>query len=96
MSTADLDTLRALARLARLALTDEELQRFQADLGRILTAFEVLARHDAPQPAAGAPEPGRMRTDRPLPSLAEAELLAMAPAHEDGFYLVPKTVGGER
>jgi aspartyl-tRNA(Asn)/glutamyl-tRNA(Gln) amidotransferase subunit C len=95
VSSADIDTVRALARLARLALAEGELVRFQGDLDRILEAFSVLARHPGASPAPSADEPARTRADRPVPSLGAEVLLAGAPAQADGFFLVPKTVGGE-
>jgi aspartyl/glutamyl-tRNA(Asn/Gln) amidotransferase C subunit len=93
---SELETVRTLARLARLALTAEEERRLAPDLQRILAAFEVLARHAAvaaPVPPSGA---ARTRGDEPQPSMPRAELLAAASATADGFFSVPKTVGGER
>ena len=101
-TTTDLETVRTLARLARLELTEEELARFAPELARILGAFEVLARH-VPRSRRGParealPMPGvpRTREDVPLPSLDRDELLAAASESQDGFFAVPKTVGGER
>jgi aspartyl-tRNA(Asn)/glutamyl-tRNA(Gln) amidotransferase subunit C len=100
MDGTDLERIRATARLARLALDEEELRALAPELGRILAAFEVLARftaaapapEDAPPPAAAG---GRTRGDMPQPSLPREEILAAAPSSEDGFFAVPKTVGGE-
>ncbi|NOT32498.1 MAG: hypothetical protein HOP15_18790, partial [Planctomycetes bacterium] len=52
MAATDPEMLRALARLARLALTGEEIERLAPELGQILSAFEVLGRH---QPSATDP-----------------------------------------
>lgn len=96
MSSADLETVRALAALARLELSDAELSLLHADLARILAHFEVLARHEeptAPLPFEGA---ARVRQDQPVPSRIQEAILASAPEAEEGFFLVPKTVGGER
>jgi aspartyl-tRNA(Asn)/glutamyl-tRNA(Gln) amidotransferase subunit C len=95
MSPTDLASVRALADLARLALPDEQLARHAPELERILAAFRVLGAH-ALQPGEEprAAKPGTAREDEPLPSLARAALLAGAPAVEDGFFVVPKTVGG--
>ncbi len=38
----DQETVRKVAKVARLKLTDEELERYAADLEDILTAFSVL------------------------------------------------------
>ncbi len=104
MSTpTDLETVRALAQLARLELSAEELQRFAPELERILTAFEVLARHAPGAPVVPAttlalPQPAvsRTREDVPVPSLERDVLLASASTSEDGFFVVPKTIGSER
>jgi aspartyl-tRNA(Asn)/glutamyl-tRNA(Gln) amidotransferase subunit C len=101
--TTDLETVRALAQLARLELSEAELAHLAPELERILEAFEVLARPvpgaaRAPgaTPALPMPPVARTREDVPVPSLERAELLASASASEDGFYVVPKTVGNER
>jgi aspartyl/glutamyl-tRNA(Asn/Gln) amidotransferase C subunit len=86
----------ALANLARLALADGELARLQTDLARILAAFERLAESQEVVAAPAEPVSTRARADRPLPSLAPDVLLASAPAHAEGFFLVPKTIGGEQ
>jgi aspartyl-tRNA(Asn)/glutamyl-tRNA(Gln) amidotransferase subunit C len=112
MSATDPESLRTLASLARLELGEDELRAFAPELERILAAFEVLARHTpAPPPpllaaappsrarpgrSSGPARPGHTREDEPLPSLPRERLLAAAPASEDGFFVVPKTVGGAR
>jgi aspartyl-tRNA(Asn)/glutamyl-tRNA(Gln) amidotransferase subunit C len=101
MSTpTDVETVRALAALARLELSAEELERFAPELERILAAFETLARphpvaRHAPSspPALPMPAVARTREDVPVPSLGRDELLASASASEEGFFVVPKTVG---
>lgn len=102
-TTTDLETVRALARLARLELDEDELARLAPELERILTAFEVLARHPAaaspratPAIATTPASAPRTREDEPVRSLARDELLSAAPAHEDGFFVVPRTIAGER
>jgi aspartyl-tRNA(Asn)/glutamyl-tRNA(Gln) amidotransferase subunit C len=93
----DRASLLTLCTLARLALGAEERERFAPELDRILAAFSVLAkarRTTATEPSGGAPP--HSRADEPVPSLPVAELLAGAPASHDGYFEVPKTVGGER
>jgi aspartyl-tRNA(Asn)/glutamyl-tRNA(Gln) amidotransferase subunit C len=91
--STDLETVRALAELARLELSEEELARFAPELERILDAFAVLARPTpgahAPlgKPALPRPDVSRTREDVPVPSLDREALLASAS---------PKTVGNER
>jgi aspartyl-tRNA(Asn)/glutamyl-tRNA(Gln) amidotransferase subunit C len=102
-TTTDLETVRALAQLARLELSEEELQRFAPELERILEAFEVLARPtpgtaraSSATPALPKPAVARTREDVPMQSLEREALLSSASASEDGFFVVPKTVGNER
>ena len=95
MAGTDVETVRELA---RLALTEEELARLAPELGRVLGAFEALARAQtsdgSAEPAAEPRAAGgaRPRRDEPQPSLPRDTLLAAAPASADGFFVVPKTV----
>jgi len=94
MSDPDLERLRRVATLARLELDPREQSSLAPELARILAAFEILARCPPP-PAAGPAElPGRTRPDVPQAPLKPDEFLPAAPATADGFFLVPKTVGG--
>jgi aspartyl-tRNA(Asn)/glutamyl-tRNA(Gln) amidotransferase subunit C len=91
------DTIRRSAALARLELTEEELHALAPQFARILEAFRELATFPDPgadtdlDPAAV----GRVRTDEPRPAADPASLLGGAPRTQDGFYAVPRTVGGE-
>ncbi|MGH2406349.1 MAG: Asp-tRNA(Asn)/Glu-tRNA(Gln) amidotransferase subunit GatC [bacterium] len=84
-----------VARLARLALSDEERERFAEQLGRILEHCALL---DA-QPIDGVPTTSHvipitnvLRDDAVTPSLSREEILAQAPAHEAGFFRVPRVL----
>lgn len=95
MSPTDAETLRGLAHLARLELSEEEVHALAPELERILEAFGVLARH-VPEPVAS--EDGRsvvLREDMPVAFQGRAALLAAASESEDGFFVAPKTIGGE-
>jgi aspartyl-tRNA(Asn)/glutamyl-tRNA(Gln) amidotransferase subunit C len=89
----DRATVDHVARLARLALTDDERERFAGQLARIL---EHCATLDA-QPLEGVPATSHvipmtnvLRPDKVTPSLNRDEVLAQAPAHEQGFFRVPR------
>lgn len=98
MNESGIETVRAVAALARLEVGEPELREFAAQFERILGQFQVLARLDVSgveqSPAAHPPEELR-RKDEPRPSLAAEELLARAPLRFEDFYRVPKTVGGD-
>ena len=82
-----------VARLARLALSESEIIQFTTQLGQIL---EHAARVEALDTSAVAPTShpiplaNVMRPDEPRPGLARDDVLAMAPAAEDGRFRVPK------
>jgi aspartyl-tRNA(Asn)/glutamyl-tRNA(Gln) amidotransferase subunit C len=87
-----------VARLARLALTDEERDRFRAQLGVILEHAErvrEVAAADVPPTSHPLPRSNVFREDRPAPSLPPAEAVAGAPEVEDGRFRVPRIVEGE-
>jgi aspartyl-tRNA(Asn)/glutamyl-tRNA(Gln) amidotransferase subunit C len=81
-----------VARLAHLALTDEELERLGEQLGAILEAVGKVSELDL-----GDVEPTShpldlvnvWREDDPQPSLPREEALANAPETEGGFFKVP-------
>lgn len=94
MNPTDAETVRGLARLARMELSEEEVLALAPELERILDAFGVLARH-VPEPVP--PEDGRamiLREDEPVAFQGRAALLAAASESEDGFFVAPKTIGG--
>lgn len=87
-----------VAKLARLDLTDEELERLVVDLGAVLDhAADVAALDTAGVPPTAHPLPLQnvLRPDEPRPSLARDEVLAMAPRAEDGRFRVPPILGEE-
>ena len=90
-------TVEHVTRLARLALSDEERERFAEQLDRILEHCALL---DA-QPLEGVPPTSHvipitnvLRDDAVTPSLPREEVLAQAPAHDAGFFRVPKVLEG--
>jgi aspartyl-tRNA(Asn)/glutamyl-tRNA(Gln) amidotransferase subunit C len=87
-----------VARLARLALTDEEKERFRRQLGLILEHAEKVgevAAEDVPPTAQPIPRANVLRADVVEPSLSREEALAGAPQVEDGRFRVPRIVEQE-
>ena len=81
--------IQAIAHLARLALTDDELDRFAVDLTSILDHMAALAEVDTDgvEPMTHAvPITLRLRADVPRPSLPAEVALADAPAVRDGCF----------
>ena len=87
------DEVRHVARLARLVLDEEEVQRMSRDLGVILDHMAVLAEvpvDEVEAPVHATPLPTRLRPDVPEASLEQGALLAGAPRVEDGMFRVPR------
>jgi len=85
-----------VARLARLALTADELDSLTTELGAILEhAAQVSALDTAGVAPTAHPLPlvNVFRADVPCPSLPRDEVLASAPAAEGGRFRVPSILG---
>jgi aspartyl-tRNA(Asn)/glutamyl-tRNA(Gln) amidotransferase subunit C len=92
------DDVVHVARLARLALTDEEVERFTAQLRTVLDHAADVASLDLSQlPPSSRPIAleNVLRPDEPRPGLDRDEALAGAPAVEDHQFRVPR-IGGDQ
>jgi aspartyl-tRNA(Asn)/glutamyl-tRNA(Gln) amidotransferase subunit C len=85
-----------VARLARLDVTEEELDQFAGQLAAVLEHAAGVAALDT----AGVPPTAHpfelvnvLRDDIAGPCLDREEVLAMAPAAEDGRFRVPRILG---
>jgi aspartyl-tRNA(Asn)/glutamyl-tRNA(Gln) amidotransferase subunit C len=81
-----------IADLAKLALSDEEIGRYQAQLSAILAYFEDLKALDTeeiPPTATVLPLRSVMRADEVEPTLQREKALENAPDAEDGCFKVP-------
>lgn len=92
MSAIDREQILHVARLARLALTEEEVEQLGSQLGDILGAVAKVSELDL----EGVPPTSHpldlvnvWAEDAPRPSLAPADALANAPAREGDFFKVP-------
>ncbi|MDQ1625043.1 MAG: aspartyl-tRNA(Asn)/glutamyl-tRNA(Gln) amidotransferase subunit [Actinomycetota bacterium] len=87
-----------LANLARLALTDEELDHFGDQLAVIIGAVSRigdLETADVPPTSHALPLTNVVREDVVRPGLTQEQALAGAPAAEDGRFRVPRILGEE-
>jgi aspartyl-tRNA(Asn)/glutamyl-tRNA(Gln) amidotransferase subunit C len=85
-----------VARLARLDLTEEEVEQFTGQLGAVLehaADIAALDTDDVPPTAHPLPLVNVLREDVPVPSLDRDEVLSQAPAAEDGRFRVPRILG---
>jgi len=84
-----------VARLARIALTPAEEQKFGAQLSQVLGYIEKLSQLDVSgiEPTAHAMSLVNVaRPDQVRPSLTNEEALRNAPAKANGLFMVPKIV----
>ena len=80
-----------IAELAKLNLTNEEIERYGQQLSAILDYFEELKQldtDDIPATASVLPLRNVMRDDEPRQTLTRDEILANAPDQEDGQFRV--------
>jgi len=92
------DEVAHLARLARLALDDEELDHFGSQLDVILGAvsrIRELDTADVPPTSHALPLTNLTRPDELRPGLTQEQALSGAPAAEDGRFRVPRILGEE-
>ena len=86
------DEVRWVAHLARLQLTDAELDTMTRQLSAIVEYVDLLKQvnTDGVEPLAHAVELHNVfRADAPAPSLPVEEALANAPQRQGDFYAVP-------
>jgi aspartyl-tRNA(Asn)/glutamyl-tRNA(Gln) amidotransferase subunit C len=92
------DDVAHVARLARLSLADDELDVFTGQLAAVLDHardVEALDVTDVPPMSHPYPLVNVLREDVVGPTVDRREVLAMAPAVEDGRFRVPPILGEE-
>ena len=89
--------VRHVAMLARLAVTDEEVESLRTDLNSILGHIDEIQRLDlasvAPMAHAIAVT-NVTRDDVVKPSFPQDVAVSNAPASENGAFVIPQIVGG--
>jgi aspartyl-tRNA(Asn)/glutamyl-tRNA(Gln) amidotransferase subunit C len=92
------ETVRHVARLARLALGDEQIARYAPQLESIRHYVEKITQADVTgvEPMAHAvPLANVLRDDVIEPSLPLENVLRNAPESDGPFFKVPKIFGGD-
>ena len=80
-----------VADLAKLGLTEKEIELYREQLSAILEYAAILKRLDTdaiPPTATVLPLRSVMRADEPAPSLPQADTLANAPSATEGYFQV--------
>ncbi|MZP30816.1 Asp-tRNA(Asn)/Glu-tRNA(Gln) amidotransferase subunit GatC [Heliobacterium undosum] len=84
-----------VAMLARLELSEADVERYTTQLNAILDyaqRLQALDTKDVPPTAHVFPLHNVMRDDRIDPSMDREKIVANAPEEEDGFFRVPRIV----
>jgi aspartyl-tRNA(Asn)/glutamyl-tRNA(Gln) amidotransferase subunit C len=92
MANIDREQLRHVARLARLELREEEIERLESQLNEILAAVSKVSELDlADVPPTSHPLDvvNVWEADEPRPCLTAEEALANAPERQGDFFKVP-------
>jgi aspartyl-tRNA(Asn)/glutamyl-tRNA(Gln) amidotransferase subunit C len=85
------EEVRHIALLARLGISDAEVEKFRHQLSDILDNFDILSQVDTeglPPTAQPVALENVYRPDEPKPSLPADEVLANAPDQEDNSFKV--------
>ena len=93
--SVDLGTVRRIAHLARIEISEAETPLLQGEINAILRFVEALEAVDVEgvEPMTSViPMRLPMRTDIVTDGGIAAKVLANAPLTEDGFFLVPKVI----
>jgi aspartyl-tRNA(Asn)/glutamyl-tRNA(Gln) amidotransferase subunit C len=93
--SVDTETVRRIARLARIAVADDEVQHLEGELNSILAFVEQLLEVDVTgvEPMTSVtPMSMKERPDVVTDGGIVEDVLKNAPAVQDHFFLVPKVV----
>lgn len=98
MSTLNRETVEKIAELAKLKLTEAEIELFGEQLGAVLDYADILSgldTDDIPPTASVLPLVNAFREDAILPSLPNEQALANAPKARDGMFSVHAVLDSE-
>ncbi len=92
MKNIDLQVARHVARLARLKLSDSELESLAEDMSSVLSHFADLEKVEtaASGRLADSDSSVRLRHDEPRSGSIAEVARTLAPQVRDGFFLVPR------
>ena len=93
--SVDAETVRRIARLARIAVAEDEVEHLKGELNAMLAFVEQLQEVDVAgvEPMTSVtPMAMKMRVDEVTDGGDAEAVLANAPLSEDGFYMVPKVI----
>ncbi len=98
MSSLSTQDVARLAALARIDMSEQDLERMSGQLSAIVEAVAKVSEavgDDVPATSHPLPLSNVHREDVVRPSLSQADALAAAPAAEEGRFRVPQILGEE-
>lgn len=93
--SVDTDTVRRIAKLARIRVPEEELEAYKGELNAILGFVEQLDEVDVTgvEPMTSVtPMKLRLREDKITDGSYAEKVVGNAPLSEDNFFMVPKVI----
>ncbi len=96
--TIDTKTVKHVANLVRLGITEEEAQKFSGQFSSIIDYFNMLNEVDTenvPPASDIANAENVLREDVVKPSMSHEEFIKNAPKSERGYVKVPTVLGDE-
>jgi aspartyl-tRNA(Asn)/glutamyl-tRNA(Gln) amidotransferase subunit C len=93
--SVDAATVRRIARLARIAVAEDEVEHLQGELNAMLAFVEQLSEVnvDGVEPMTSVtPMAMKMRVDAVTDGEDAEAVLSNAPQSDDGYYMVPKVI----
>lgn len=93
--SVDVETVKRVARLARIAVTADDAERMTGELNAILGFVDQLNEVDVSgvEPMTSVvPMVMRQRKDAVTDGNKAADIVANAPATEENFFMVPKVI----
>jgi aspartyl-tRNA(Asn)/glutamyl-tRNA(Gln) amidotransferase subunit C len=91
--SVDLKTVKRVAHLARIAVSDADAERMTGELNVILGFVEQLNEVTGVEPMTSVtPMAMKKRMDKVTDGAKAADIVANAPASAENFFLVPKVV----
>ena len=85
------EEIKHIALLARLGISEKEVEKFRGQLSNILENFEILQEVDTSNVQPTSQVTGLrnvLKKDEIIPSLSQKEILANAAQEEDGFFKI--------
>lgn len=87
------DQVKKLAHLARLSVSDTELEALAKEMDSILSFVDEIQKVEIANMAAVLGDTNIFRDDVVVPIVPTHDLIEAAPLHQDHFVKVPKVIG---